>query len=179
MGRLQHHAGYHSIQHDSDPPQRSADGVRRRYRQRTQLEKPRHAARARLPQHNAMGDLGTVRIDHQHPETVFAQFTGCQSCTANVLQRSLDGGRNFTEVHTGIAEVGGTPPFAIDPANTAHPLLATSPPCESMDSASTWRPIFTFDGSARNRVATLAMGPGGAVIYAWTNNQLLASHDHR
>jgi hypothetical protein len=73
-----------------------------------------------------MGDLGTVRIDHQRPEIVFAQFTGCQACTRNVLQRSLDGGCSFHEAHSGITELGGTPPFVMDPANTAHLLLGTS-----------------------------------------------------
>jgi photosystem II stability/assembly factor-like uncharacterized protein len=133
---------------------------------------------ARLPAHNAMGDLGAVRLDRQHPEIVFAQFTGCQNCTANVLQRSTDGGRSFVEMHTGITEVGGTPPFAIDPANTAHLLLGTSRLYESMDSASTWRPIFTFDGTGRTRVTALAIAAGGDAIYAWTNNRLMASHDH-
>jgi photosystem II stability/assembly factor-like uncharacterized protein len=132
---------------------------------------------ARLPLHNATGDLGTVRIDHQHPETLFAQFTGCQNCTANVLQRSADGGRSFTEVHNSITEIGGTPPFAIDPANTAHLLLATSSLYESTDSASNWHPIFTFDSSGRSLVKTLAMAAGGGTIYVFTNNQLMVSHD--
>jgi photosystem II stability/assembly factor-like uncharacterized protein len=129
-----------------------------------------------LPQHHALGDLATVRIDHQHPEIVFAQFTGCQACTMNVLQRSDDSGRHFQESSDGIKEVGGVAPFAIDPANTAHLFLGTSRLYESRDSAAHWRAIHTFD--QQERVKSLAVAPGGDVIYAWVNGGLMASHDH-
>src|SRR5262249_5398913 len=130
-----------------------------------------------LPQHHSLGDLGTVRIDPHNPDIIFAQFTGCQSCTMNVLQRSSDSGRTFEESSTNITERGGTPPFVIDPANTAHLLLGTSRLYESFDSAARWNPIYSFGQSGSERVRALAIAPHAQVIYVWASRPMV-SHDH-
>jgi len=113
-----------------------------------------------LPQHHAMGDLATVRIALQRPELVFAQFTGCQTCTMNVLQRSRDGGRHFHEASAGIRESGAASPFAIDAEDSTHLLLATSRLYESRDAATSWDPIYDFGTNQRVRPSRSARGGG-------------------
>jgi photosystem II stability/assembly factor-like uncharacterized protein len=125
-----------------------------------------------------VGDGGFVRIDPANPQTVYHEFTNIN------LQRSDDGGRNWTEKTSGITV--GDPsnfyvPYVMDPSNPQRLLLGSNRVYETTNRGDLWRPISQprqggwTTTAIVDSLATAASDPN--TIYASAGGHLFVTFD--
>lgn len=91
------------------------------------------------------GDGGYVAVATDNTNIVYAENTG------KTLQRSLDGGVNWTNIHTGVVEASGNyqfiHPFAMDPANPQRLWYGGASAWRSNNRGTTWTRVSTSFGA--------------------------------
>jgi photosystem II stability/assembly factor-like uncharacterized protein len=88
------------------------------------------------------GDGGYVAVNRDDTDILYSEFTG------KSLQRSLDGGLNWTAIHGGVTEAAGNfqfiHPYAMDPTNSDRLWYGGAFAWRSDNRGTSWRPVSQF-----------------------------------
>jgi hypothetical protein len=133
------------------------------------------------------GDGGFVRVDANHPNTIYHTYPwGPGGNQGNVLERSDDGGATWAAKTTGMGlgdPASFYPPYVIDPSNSARLLLGTNRVYESTNRADTWVPISPVLSSNPTpfyqEITAVAVAPssGGTIYVATADGHLFVTQN--
>lgn len=100
------------------------------------------------------GDGGYVAVNRNDTNVIYSEFTG------KSLQRSLDGGVNWTDIYGGVTEADGNyqfiHPYAMDPTNPDRIWYGGASAWRSNDRGTTWTRVST---SFLSRIASWGISP--------------------
>jgi photosystem II stability/assembly factor-like uncharacterized protein len=100
------------------------------------------------------GDGGYVAVNKDDTNTIYGEYTG------KSLERSRDGGRTWTAIHTGVAEAAGNfqfiHPFAMDPSNSSRLWYGGARAWRSNNGGTSWVQASQFFAS---RIASWGISP--------------------
>jgi photosystem II stability/assembly factor-like uncharacterized protein len=100
------------------------------------------------------GDGGYVAVNKNDTNVIYGEFTG------KSLERSLDGGQTWTQIHAGVAEPAGNyqfiHPFAMDPSNSSRLWYGGARAWRSNNGGTSWVQASQFFAS---RIASWGISP--------------------
>lgn len=100
------------------------------------------------------GDGGYVAVDRDDTDIIYGEYTG------KSLQRSMNGGASWANIHTGVTEASGNyqfiHPFAMDPSNTQRLWYGGASAWRSNNRGTSWT---RASASFASRIASWGISP--------------------